>query len=41
MELELRHEEYEVLKAYDGRTGLEMALTELPDLIILDLMLPG
>ncbi len=41
LELELRHEEYEVLKAYDGRTGLELALNEAPDLIILDLMLPG
>lgn len=41
MELELRHEEYEVIMAYDGRTGLELALNEAPDLIILDLMLPG
>jgi two-component system, OmpR family, phosphate regulon response regulator PhoB len=32
---------YEVLKAHDGITGSEMAIRERPDLIILDLMLPG
>jgi two-component system, OmpR family, phosphate regulon response regulator PhoB len=32
---------YEVLKAYDGIGGTEMALRERPDLIVLDLMLPG
>jgi len=32
---------YEVLKAYDGLKGTEMALRERPDLILLDLMLPG
>jgi two-component system, OmpR family, phosphate regulon response regulator PhoB len=32
---------YEVLKAHDGIGGTEMALRERPDLIILDLMLPG
>ncbi len=31
---------YEVLVAYDGRTGYFMARQEKPDLIILDLMLP-
>ncbi len=31
---------YEVLSAYDGRAGLEMALGELPDLIILDERMP-
>ncbi|MBX3313717.1 MAG: response regulator transcription factor [Actinobacteria bacterium] len=31
---------YEVTFAADGQTGLEQALTELPDLIVLDLMLP-
>ncbi|MBI3947919.1 MAG: response regulator transcription factor [Armatimonadetes bacterium] len=31
----------EVLAALDGETGLEMALSERPDAIILDLMLPG
>jgi two-component system phosphate regulon response regulator PhoB len=32
---------YEVLKAHDGITGTEIAQRERPDLIILDLMLPG
>jgi two-component system, OmpR family, phosphate regulon response regulator PhoB len=32
---------YEVLKAHDGIVGTEMALSERPDLIVLDLMLPG
>ncbi len=32
---------YEVLKARDGEEGLAMARSEMPDLIILDLMLPG
>jgi two-component system phosphate regulon response regulator PhoB len=32
---------YEVLKAHDGITGAEMAIQQRPDLVILDLMLPG
>lgn len=32
---------YEVLKAHDGIAGTEIAIRERPDLIILDLMLPG
>jgi two-component system phosphate regulon response regulator PhoB len=32
---------YEVLKAHDGLTGTDVALRERPDLIVLDLMLPG
>lgn len=32
---------YEVLKSHDGIRGTELALAERPDLIILDLMLPG
>ena len=40
LELELRHEGYEVDTAHDGRTGLEKALSWQPDLMILDLMLP-
>jgi len=39
LELELKHEGYEVETARDGLTGLERALKE-PDLIILDWMLP-
>ncbi len=41
LELELKHEGYEALVATDGRTGLEKALKENVDLIILDIMLPG
>ena len=40
LELELKHEGYEVDTAGDGRTGLEKALADSPDLIVLDLMLP-
>ena len=34
-------EGYEVIVAHDGREGLRKAQTLLPDLVILDLMLPG
>ena len=40
LELELRHEGYETEKAADGRTGLDKALNDQVDLVILDLMLP-
>jgi len=40
LELELKHEGYEVEIAYDGRTGFERAEKNDIDLIILDLMLP-
>ncbi len=32
---------YEVLKAHDGIHGTELAIRERPDLVVLDLMLPG
>ncbi|MEG1547303.1 MAG: response regulator transcription factor [Clostridia bacterium] len=38
--LELDHEGYMVQAAYDGRTGLSMALEHEYDLILLDVMLP-
>jgi DNA-binding response OmpR family regulator len=41
LELELKHEGYEVLLAGDGRLGLEKALNDNVDLIVLDIMLPG
>lgn len=41
LELELRHEGYEVEVALDGRVGLEKALHANVDLVILDIMLPG
>ena len=40
VELELRYEGYEVEKAFDGRTGLERALSGTFDLVLLDIMLP-
>ncbi len=36
----LTRQEYEVLTAEDGRTGLQLARDDRPDLIILDVMLP-
>ena len=41
VELELRYEGYEVEKAFDGREGLEKALSGHFDLILLDIMLPS
>ncbi len=41
LELELKHEGYQVAHAADGRTGLEMALEKDVDLVLLDIMLPG
>ncbi|MFF2158401.1 response regulator transcription factor [Paenibacillus chitinolyticus] len=40
LQLELQHEGYEVSLAEDGRKGLDMALAEPWDLILLDIMLP-
>ncbi len=40
VEMELRYEGYEVAKAFDGRTGLEKALSGEFDLVLLDIMLP-
>lgn len=37
----LEKEGYEVSQAFDGQTGLEKALSESFDLILLDVMLPG
>jgi len=36
----LQANDYEVIKAFDGREGLDKAKKEKPDLIILDIMLP-
>lgn len=36
----LRREGYNIITAADGTTGLDMAFAELPDVIILDVMLP-
>ena len=40
VELELVHEGYEARKAFDGRSGLELAESGDFDLVILDIMLP-
>ena len=40
VEMELRYEGYEVTKAFDGRNGLEQALSGKYDLVLLDIMLP-
>ncbi len=41
VELELSYEGYDIKKAADGRTGLELAESGNFDLILLDVMLPG
>jgi DNA-binding response OmpR family regulator len=41
LEYNLKGEGYEVLTAADGLTGLDLAREEKPDLLVLDLMLPG
>lgn len=40
IELELKHEGYNVVLAEDGREGVEKFYKEEPDIILLDLMLP-
>ena len=41
VKMELTYEGYEVSECYDGKEGLNKALTEKFDLIILDLMFPS
>lgn len=41
LELELKYEGYEAELATDGREGLEKALNNNIDLVVLDIMLPG
>lgn len=41
LELELHHEGYEVSVSHDGREGLNLALAQSYDLLILDVMLPS
>lgn len=38
---QLRMHGYEILQAEDGRNGIEIARRELPDLILLDVMMPN
>ena len=41
LEINLRQEGYEVMKASTGDEGLKLAFEQKPDLILLDVMLPG
>jgi two-component system alkaline phosphatase synthesis response regulator PhoP len=41
IEYNLSKEGYKISKAFDGTTGFKSAQAKIPDLIILDLMLPG
>lgn len=41
LKMNLKEQDYKVLTAEDGHSGLKKALTKAPDLILLDLMLPG
>lgn len=41
IELELKHEGYDVYVCYDGKEGLKKVEEIHPDLILLDIMLPG
>ena len=37
----LQQNQFEVLEAYDAETGIEIARREVPDLVFLDIVLPG
>jgi two-component system alkaline phosphatase synthesis response regulator PhoP len=37
----LENASYEVVSAYDGKEGIEKAKEQKPDIIVLDLMMPG
>jgi CheY-like chemotaxis protein/MinD-like ATPase involved in chromosome partitioning or flagellar assembly len=41
LSLVLKHQGYEVLPAYEGVSAIQLAHTEHPDLILLDIMMPG
>jgi DNA-binding response OmpR family regulator len=41
LEYNLRREQYRVVKALNGNEAVELARKENPDLLILDIMLPG
>ena len=41
VEYSLRHAGYQVIRAANGLEGIRMACSEAPDLVILDVMLPG
>jgi DNA-binding response OmpR family regulator len=41
LELSLKQEGYQIITALDGERGLELARAQLPDLVLLDVMMPG
>jgi len=41
MEANLKTEGYQVIKAYDGKTGIDLVVNQSPDLVVLDIMMPG
>ena len=41
LQADLRVADYEALSAEDGYVGIDIARKELPDLIIMDIMMPG
>jgi DNA-binding response OmpR family regulator len=41
LSMNLKFEGYDVLQAQDGKVGLQRILDDAPDLVVLDLMLPG
>ena len=41
LEAKLSSEYFDVLSAYNGRSALQIADSELPDVILLDVMMPG
>ncbi len=40
LSIRLKSEGYDVLQAYDGRSGVAIAATQRPDVIVLDVRLP-
>lgn len=41
LSINLRHEGYEIVQAQDGERALQLVLDDEPDLLVLDVMLPG
>ena len=41
LSINLRHEGYEIVQAQDGERALQLAIDDAPDLLVLDVMLPG
>ena len=39
--MNLEHEGYEVIEAYSGQQALDMVRSRMPNLVILDVMMPG